>query len=373
MKTSKLPKLIIADTERDADQLYATRFFAPDPFLFLERNGTRTIVLSDLEIDRGRATAEVDEVVPLSDISSRLSKGKEAPFSEHVAKFLQLRRVRRAAVPRNFPLGLADELRRAGITLVPQTGLFWPARERKTAAELRAIRAALKITETALERAFEVLRAARIGKGRKLSWAKQTLTSELLRAEIDSAVLRVGGLPANTIVAGGIQACDPHERGHGPLRAHELIILDVFPRSARTGYFGDLTRTVVRGRATEAQKALWHTVLEGQTLALQRMQAGVVGKTVQDGVREFFTRKGYPTEQRAGRWCGFFHGLGHGLGLDLHEEPRIARTTLTPGQVLTVEPGLYYRGIGGARHEDVVTITRSAPRVLSRVAKPFEL
>src|SRR5687767_6713119 len=109
MKTSKLARLIIADTERDADQLYATRFFAPDPFVFLEKNGTRTIVLSDLEIDRGRATADVDEVIPLSDISRRLPKGKEAPFSKHVAKFLHLRRVRRVAVPRNFPLGLAAE------------------------------------------------------------------------------------------------------------------------------------------------------------------------------------------------------------------------------------------------------------------------
>jgi len=128
-KNSHLPKLIVADTERDADQLYATRFFAPDPFLFLEENGRRTIVLSDLEIDRGRADAQVDEVVPLSDISAHLPKGKDAPFGEHVAQFLKLRRVRRAHVPQSFPLGLADELSKNGITLVPQPGLFWPARE----------------------------------------------------------------------------------------------------------------------------------------------------------------------------------------------------------------------------------------------------
>jgi Xaa-Pro aminopeptidase len=235
------------------------------------------------------------------------------------------------------------------------------------------MRAALKITESGLERGFEVLRSARIGKQRKLTWARQTLTSELLRAEIDSAVLRAGGLPANTIVAGGRQACDPHERGRGPLRANELIILDLFPRAARTGYFGDLTRTVVRGKATDAQRALWETVLEGQKLALRQMKPDVSGKKVQDQVKAFFTQKGYPTEQRAGRWCGFFHGLGHGLGLEIHEEPRIARTVFSPGQVLTVEPGLYYPGIGGARHEDVVTITRTGNRLLSALPKPFEL
>jgi Xaa-Pro aminopeptidase len=369
----RLPKLIVADTERDADQLYATRFFAPDPFLFLEENGRRTIVLSDLEIDRGRTEAEVDEVVPLSDISAQLPKGKDAPFAQHIAKFLKLRRVRRAHVPRSFPLGLAEELAKQKIKLVPLGGLFWPAREQKSPAELRSIRAALQITETGLKRAFEVLRATRIGKGRRLTWARQTLTSELLRAEIDSAVLRAGGVPANTIVAGGRQACDPHERGRGLLRANELIILDVFPRSARSGYFGDLTRTVVRGKATDPQRALWQPVLEGQQLAFRLMKPGVAGKGVQDKVREFFTREGYPTEQRVGRWCGFFHGLGHGLGLEIHEEPRIARTTLVPGQVLTVEPGLYYPGIGGARHEDVVTITRTGQRVLSTLPKPFEL
>ena len=109
------------------------------------------------------------------------------------------------------------------------------------------------------------------------SWSGRTLTSEILRAEIDSAILRAGGLPANTIVAGGDQACDPHERGSGPLKANSLIILDIFPRDAMSGYFGDMTRTVVRGRASEAQRRLWETVSEGQALALKKMKPGVDG------------------------------------------------------------------------------------------------
>ncbi len=373
MSKKDLPKLIIASSEHDADMLYATGFFVPDPFLFLKQGGRSTIVLSDLEIDRGRQQAQVDEVVAYSDISKGLKKGKDASFVEHAAAFLRTRKVRRATVPGSFPLGLAKNLEKAGVALVPQAGLFWPEREHKTATELKLIRAALAITEAGMARGIEVLRAAEIGPKRALRWAGKPLTAEILRAEIDSAILRAGGTPANTIVAGGEQACDPHERGHGPLRAHELIILDLFPRATRSGYFGDMTRTVVRGQATEAQRRMWEVCLEGQKQALRTIKPKQIGKQVQDNVRQFFTEQGYPTEQREGRWTGFFHGLGHGLGLEIHESPRIAATTFTPGQVVTVEPGIYVPGIGGVRHEDVVTITETGHRLLSRFPKPLEI
>ena len=373
MKKSPLPKLIVAASEHDPDMLYATGFFAPDPFVFLERNGKRTVMLSDLEIDRGRTQIKADECIALSDISKKLKAGKDASFAEHVAAFLASQKVRRAAVPSSFPLGLATELQAHGIELVPQPGLFWKARELKTAEELKRMQRALRITEAGMARGTEVLREAEIGTGRKLRWRGSALTSEILRAEIESTILRAGGHPANTIVAGGEQACDPHERGHGPLRGHELIILDIFPRDARTGYFGDMTRTVVRGHASEAQRQLWETCLAGQKRALAQIKPGANGKAIQDGVRTFFAERGYPTEQRNGRWVGFFHGLGHGLGLEIHEEPRIAKTTLTPGQVITIEPGLYFPGTGGVRHEDVVTITATGMRMLSRFPKELEL
>ncbi len=368
-----LPKLIVGDSDHDPDILYATGFFAPDPFIFLEQNGKSSVVLSDLEVDRGRSTARVDEVVAQADVAKLCQKGKDAPFAEQLAVFLRSRKISRAAVPRNFPLGLANDLEKMGIALVPQPGLFWPEREHKTEVELKLMRRAGQITEAGMARGFEVLRASEIGKKNMLVWGARALSAEILRAEIESAILRAGGLPANTIVAGGEQACDPHERGHGPLRGHELIILDIFPRSASNGYFGDMTRTVVRGRASDAQRALWQTVLDGQKLALKSMKPGADGKEIQDSVRDFFTKKEYPTEQRDGRWCGFFHGLGHGLGLEIHEEPRMGKTTLKPGQVLTVEPGLYYSGLGGARHEDVVTITKAGIRMLSKFPKPLEL
>jgi len=364
--------LIVADSERSADMLYATRFFAPDPFIFLDAHGCRSVVLSDLEIDRGRRDARVDEVIASSDIKSRI-KAKGEPGPEQILiQFLREKRVRRARVPYDFPAGLAAALAGAGIHVQPVAGHFWPARERKSEAEAKAIGKALRITEAGMARGMEVLRASRI-QGRTLVWAKRKLTSAILRAEIDSAILRAGGLPANTIVAGGIQACDPHERGSGPLRPHELIILDLFPRDARSGYYGDMTRTVVRGRAGEARRRIWETVQRGQRMGFQGMKPGASGLAVHEGIKEYFAREGYPTGQRGGRWVGFFHGTGHGLGLEIHEEPRFGRTTFQPGQVLTVEPGIYWPGVGGCRLEDVGLITETGVRKLSRFPQELEI
>jgi Xaa-Pro aminopeptidase len=232
---------------------------------------------------------------------------------------------------------------------------------------------ALRITEKGLKRAIEILKASKPGAGKRLRWNGKALTSEILRAEIDSAILRAGGMPAGTIVAGGDQACDPHERGYGPLYADSLIILDVFPRDAKTGYFGDMTRTVLRGRASEAQRKLWETVKSGQTLALKRIKAGVDGMTIHKAIQELFAKRGFPTEVRRGRRVGFFHGTGHGLGLEIHEYPRLQKVVLRDRQVVTVEPGLYYPGLGGVRLEDVVLVTKTGCKILSRFPKQLEI
>jgi Xaa-Pro aminopeptidase len=374
-KKKEATRLMVAASEHDPDMLYATRFFAPDAFIFLEERGKRTLVLSDLEIDRARKQAKADEFVSYSALEREVQgKQKKAPAYEKVlSHFLRKRGVRSALVPASFPLGFAQELAASKIRLRTTNGLFWPEREAKTDDELKLMRRALQITEAGMARGIEVLSASKSGAGKKLSWSGKTLTSEVLRAEIDSAILRAGGLPANTIVAGGDQACDPHERGFGPLRGDSLIILDIFPRDAKSGYFGDMTRTVVRGRANEAQHRLWDTVRDGQALALKKMKPGVDGLKLHNEVKQFFTDRGFPTEVRDGRQVGFFHGTGHGLGLEIHEFPRFQKTVFKPGQVLTVEPGLYYPGIGGVRIEDVVVVTKSGTRMLSKFEKRLEI
>ena len=371
----KTTRLIVAASETDPDMLYATRFFAPDPFIFLQRNGKRTLVLSDLEIDRGRKQADADEFVSFNKLEREVQgKSKKAPPYEKVlSHFLRKRGVRSTIVPASFPLGYAQELAASKIRLRATNGLFWPEREAKSEKELEMIGRALRITEIGLKRALEVLARSTITRGKKLRWSGKTLSSEMLRAEIDSAILRAGGIPTGTIVAGGDQACDPHERGYGPLFADSLIILDVFPRDAKTGYFGDMTRTVVRGRASDEQRKLWETVKAGQALALKRIKAGVDGMTIHKAIQEFFKKRGFPTEVRKGKNVGFFHGTGHGIGLEIHEYPRLQKVTLKDRQVLTVEPGLYYPGLGGARQEDVVVVTKAGCKILSRFPKKLEI
>lgn len=366
-------RLIVAQSDIDADMLYATKFWAGDPFIFLQQNGKRTIVLTDLEMGRGRRTAKVDEFVSFNQLEGEVQgNSKQAPpFEKVLARFLQERGVKSAVVPPSFPLGYARALAN-DVDLATPDGLYWPEREAKTDEELKLIGRALRITEAGLKRAMEVLKASK-PKGKKLVWSGKPLTSEILRAEIDSAMLRAGGIPTNTIVAGGDQACDPHERGSGPLYANSLIILDIFPRDAKTGYWGDMTRTVVRGKASDAQRKLWETVKEGQELALREIKEGVDGMKIHKAIQALFNKRGYPTEIRNGKNVGFFHGTGHGLGLEIHEYPRLQKAVLKDRQCLTVEPGLYYPGLGGVRHEDVVVVTKTGCKILSRFPKPLEI
>jgi len=370
------PKLIVASSEVSADLLYATGFRAPDSFVFLQDGDEKLLLLSDLELDRGRREAKVDRVDSFSEAEKKVQGGKKKmpAYARVVAAWLRANKARGVVVPADFPLGLSRLLKKEGVRLKPAKGSFFPEREIKSRAEIRAIEAAIRIAEAGMERAMDVLRSAVPRKDGLLVRGRRILTSELLRAEIEMEIVRAGGeARGDTIVAGGDQACDPHGRGSGPLRANELIILDIFPRDTRSGYFGDITRTVVRGKATEAGRKLWKTCLAGQAMALEKMKPGNQGAVIHESIKAYFAEQGYPTEIRDGCWQGFFHGTGHGLGLEVHEAPRFAAATFLPGQVITVEPGIYIPGIGGVRHEDVALVTRRGPKLLTKAPKPLEI
>jgi Xaa-Pro aminopeptidase len=376
VRSVKRAKLIVASSEASADMLYATRFRAPDAFVFVETQGKTAILLSDLEVDRGRREAKVDNVASYSEVEKEAQgKGKKKPaYAKVVAKFLKHFAVRRVLTPVDFPLGLARALKKEGIRVQPADGSFWPHREIKTQEEIMALEAAMRVTEAGMARGHDVLKAAKILNDGRLSWRRRILTAEILRMEMEMAVVRAGGeARGDTIVACGELACDPHERGRGPLFANQLIVLDIFPRDSRSGYFGDLTRTVLRGTANETQRKLWETCLSGQQRAFQALKPGASGREVHEEVKAFFAEAGYPTQIKDGRWQGFFHGTGHGLGLEIHEEPRFAAATFRPGQVFTVEPGIYWPGVGGVRHEDVVVITAREHRLLSDFPKQLEI
>ena len=232
------------------------------------------------------------------------------------------------------------------------------------------------MAEVGLAEGIQALKNSKIGRDRRIMYHGVPLTSEKLRAIIDIAIIQAGGLASHTIVAGGKQGCDPHEQGHGQLWANQPIILDVFPRSQKTGYFGDITRTVVKGKASEAIRKLYQTVFKGQEIGFAKMRHNVRGTDVHKAVQEFFDQQGYKTGKKNGRMQGFFHGTGHGLGLEIHEAPRVSLQspdTLKAGHVVTVEPGLYYPELGGVRLEDVACVTRQAPRNLTKFEKVLEV
>jgi Xaa-Pro aminopeptidase len=359
-------RLLFGNTDRVPDLTYATGLFVPDDFAwFRSPRGKTFILLGPLEIDRARRTATVDACLDLEEEKKRLGLTK-APYSTVLSVILRRNGIRSAEVPASFPVGLFRDLRRAGIRLQPVPDPFLPDRLKKTPLEIRHLAQALRAAEAGLHRAVGILRAAKIGPRQLLRWSGSVLTSERLRIEMEAACLRAGALAKDTIVAGGIHACDPHERGSGPLRAHQAIILDIFPRDPRTGYFGDITRTVVKGRPSEALQQMHSTVFQGQKRILRRLRPGLNGQEAQDELRNWFRDRGYPTEIRRGRWTGFFHGVGHGLGLEIHEAPRFAVPKLPAGAVITVEPGLYVPGIGGVRIEDVVHLTGRSHRRLTR-------
>jgi len=370
--------LMFGDTQSDANMLYAVGMFVPDPFIFIQADGVSHIVMNDLEIDRARKQAKHCHVFSLKNYQDRLRRKKGGPvgFAPVIKAVIADLKIKRLLVPSDFPHGLAKELRNLKIKVKIKEGSFFPEREIKTSDEVKKISAALMMAEVGLAEGIQVLKSSKIGRNRSLLYRNNPLTSEKLRAIIDIAILQAGGLASHTIVAGGLQGCDPHERGHGPLQAHEPIILDVFPRSQKTGYFGDITRTVVRGRASEAVRRLYATVSSGQEIAFRELKDKSSAVSPHQAVEAFFAKAGYKSGKRNGRMEGFFHGTGHGLGLELHEGPRLSSSsvdTLRAGQVVTVEPGLYYAGTGGVRLEDVALVTAGKARNLTKFEKVLEI
>ena len=372
-------KVIYADSERDADMLYATGVQVPDPFLFVRHRGKTHVVVSDLEYGRVCREGRVDRVLSTREVLERGRRGAKGggTAADICASTLRLLGISRIEVPHSFPLGLADALRRRRIVVEPGSQPFFPERAVKGPEEVAHLRDALRATQRGMRVAADVLREARIapGKGEALLLGGTPLAAARLRNLIQKALLDRGYLARNTIVACGSQGYDPHERGKGTLRANRPIIVDIFPRSERTGYHGDMTRTFVKGRASERVRAMYEAVRKAQAAAIAAIRPGVGGEKVHEKVQQTLERLGFSTERRGDRVVGFFHGTGHGLGLDIHEHPSVGPRPcrLIRGNVVTVEPGLYYPDVGGVRLEDVVWIREEGSTLLSRFPKDLEI
>ena len=355
-------RLLYAASERCADLLYETGFSAPDPFLWYSVKEQNAVVVSILEVGRAVKQCHPDiQVMSFPEAARRwgmhtAGRHKAANYIAAMARHLL---INTWEVPATFPYGLAAELLKQGLNLIPNP-TFSPGRACKTALEIKHIRNGVKLAEQGLARALDILRQAEIGRDDTLVWQGRTLLAETIKGEIDAEIARRGGAAAHTIAAHGQQAADPHQEGHGPIQAHTPIVLDIFPRDNATGYFGDLTRTVVKGKAPDIVSQAFAAVRKTQLAALAMLRPGVTGEAIQKTVTEMFTATGFPTDLDANPPRGFFHSTGHGLGLEVHEAPSLSSAGAAPllvGNVVTVEPGLYYPEWGGVRLENVAVIT----------------
>jgi Xaa-Pro aminopeptidase len=355
--------MIFADTMRSPEMRHEVPVAVPDPFLYVERNGARHAVLTSFEVDRVAAAGI--EAHPLEEFGWDELVGK-GPREQQVLilyeRAVEQLGVHDVVVPATFPLELADRLREKGVNVRADRALFTERRRVKSEAELEGIRKAQRGTEAAMAAARDMLRAAEPGNG-TLILDDEPLTSERIKAQIGDIFSEHGLVSDAMIVAPGAQGAEGHEMGHGPIAPGESLVIDLFPRDTDSGCFADMTRTFVVGDVPDELAEYHRLVEEALHRSLEATKAGEEGNALFRLVCDIFHEAGYPTQlsKKEGEVLssGFFHGLGHGVGLEVHEQPWLSRdpSKLVAGDVITLEPGLYRQGFGGVRLEDLVLVT----------------
>jgi Xaa-Pro aminopeptidase len=371
--------LIYADTLRSAELRHEVPVSIGDAFLYAEHDGTRHIVVSALETPRLEGLGF--EIHPYEEFGADELRRSGLTWLE-IDDEIMLRAVaalgiERATVPGTFPLLLADKLRAKGIELVPDQNSFVERRRVKSDAELAGIRRAQAAAEAGMTAARDLLRrAGQNGKGLEVDG--EPLTSERIRAAISQAFLAHGASGDEFVVSHGPQSAIGHHAGAGQIEPGEPVVIDLWPRDNESACCADMTRTYVVGDVPD-ELAEWHRLCkEALDRAVGDVRPGVTAKSVYDGSCEIFEAAGYPTQRtkRAGETLdeGFFHSLGHAVGLEVHELPvlgMVGHETLLPGEVFAVEPGLYRPGFGGCRLEDLVVVTEGGAEKLTSF--PYDL
>ncbi|OGW55828.1 MAG: Xaa-Pro aminopeptidase [Nitrospirae bacterium RIFCSPHIGHO2_02_FULL_42_12] len=351
--------LIIASSEIDSNLYYATKFLAPDPLIFIQTVDEKIMIMSDLEIDRAKDQAKIDTVLSYT-IYEETAKGRgiDNPNTADILhEFFQERGIKSLVVPSYFGIRHAILLQEKGYEIEVKKDPFYEERLKKDEKEIDAIITSLRHSEDAMNSAIEFIKDAEI-KDSILYSGEKVITSEYIRMSMTKHLLENGLIAQHTIVSCGEDSSSPHTEGSGPVIANVPIIIDLFPRSISTRYYADITRTIVKGTASGEVKGLYTAVSSAQELAISMIRDGIDGKDVHNAILDHFKTLGYESGELNGRMQGFFHGTGHGVGLDVHEPPRINKKSdiLHAGNVVTVEPGLYYKGIGGVRLEDIVVV-----------------
>jgi Xaa-Pro aminopeptidase len=374
--------LFYADGYKFPDVYHVTRFLAPDPIIALEQDGEVVIVANSLEEGRARKESRAREVFNIDQFGAKELAGKgitrEELDAEVIKRLLESRGLRRVAVAPYFPLGMAERLRGLGVEVVIDRGIS-ERRRTKRPDEIAALEATQRATEDAWARGVDALQRSTVRKDGTLELDGKPCTAEGLRAVVEARLLELGCVSEGAIIAPGTQAADPHMIGSGPLRAGEAIVMDIFPQSKTTRYWADMTRTVSKGEPPAEIAKLYEITLRAQDAGIKALRPGITGREVHELVEDVIFEAGYdtlrPGQQRSksgGAPRGFIHGTGHGVGLEIHELPNLGRagtSPLAPGDVVTVEPGIYLPELGGVRLEDMLVITETGSRNLTRAPR----
>jgi Xaa-Pro aminopeptidase len=371
--------LIHADTLRSPEMRHEVPVPVPDPFLYVERNGDRHVVISAFEAERVQAHDGLQphayESFGWDDFVAQGMSREEVELQTYVRACKELG-VEAAVVPPSFPVELADRLRAEGIDLVPERDEFVRRRRVKTAAELEGIRRAQRGAEEAMAAARDLFRRAEAKNG-SVVLDGEPLTCERVKLAIQQVFTQRNLYSDEFIVAHGAQTAVGHEMGSGQIEPNEPIVIDLWPRDRVSSCYADMTRTFVVGRPSDELAEYQKLVHEALRRSLEAVRPGVPGRDVYALVCELFHEHGYPTglHKQDGEVLedGFFHGLGHGVGLEVHEQPWVGRYPgeLVAGDVITLEPGLYRSGYGGCRLEDLVLVTERGAEPLTDF--PYDL
>ncbi|WP_435318072.1 M24 family metallopeptidase [Haloarchaeobius sp. TZWSO28] len=352
------------DDESNSNLYYTTGFGAPDPFFAVYTPDSIGVLVSSLEYGRAKKESRADVVKRHGDydIQAKREEHGDDAFIKVVGEFLEDLGVSSLAVESGFGVAAADKLRDDGFTVTPdEDGVVGDIRAVKTDEEVDHVREAQHANEAAMARAEELIREASVEDGVLYrADADEPLTSEFVKQEIEITLLRHDCSLDETIVACGQDAADPHDRGSGPLEADEFVIVDIFPRNKASRYHSDMTRTFLKGEASETQREWYEVTDEARKAALDAVEPGATGEEVNQAVVDVYQEAGYPTIFTDPQTeTGFIHSTGHGVGLDVHEGPSISirGEELKPGHVITIEPGLYDPDVGGVRIEDIVVVT----------------
>lgn len=368
---------IIHGNIHNSDLYYATHFLTSDPVTYIQsRSGKGILLISDMEKERAMSESCVNEIRTTSEYNYKEKihsfKDSEKAYVSVLTELLKGEGIKKAAVPYNFPAYIFKELIENGIDAETIKSPYLNARAVKTEKESEYIAEAMKAAEEAMKAAVYMIKKASVKDG-LLYDDGEILTGERVLTEIDKTLNSYNAVGEETIVSCGKDTASPHGKTYGPLKANEPIIIDIFPMNRKTKYYGDMTRTVLKGTASTEIKKLYDAVKKAHEAALDIVKEGVTCREIHNVVCNTFESLGYDT-YRNGSKVGFVHTTGHGVGLDIHELPSVSENDyiLKKGNVITIEPGLYYPNIGGVRLEDTILITDTGYKNYNKMEKILE-